>query len=111
MHETRPRQDEDPSEFIPEYFVTVLLKYRNRAGQPVKYPPKVYLVSGDTVLPSDVLLVSFDMTHGKDNEICIIGKKDGKMITIVNAFEGQEAVDIFKLLTTVKKKTEVQKKE
>lgn len=53
------------------------------------------------VLPSDTLLVSFDMTHGKDNEICIVAKKDGKMITIVNAFEGQDAEDVFKLLTTV----------
>ena len=25
----------------------MLLKYRNRIGQPVKYPPKVYLVSGN----------------------------------------------------------------
>ena len=46
VRETRPRPDEDPEEFMPEYFVTALLKYRNRAGQPVKYPPKVYLVSG-----------------------------------------------------------------
>ena len=62
-----------------------------------------------TVLPSDVLLVTFDMTHGKGNEICIVGRKDGKTTTIVNAFEGQEAANIFKLLTTVKKKMEVQK--
>ncbi len=54
------------------------------------------------VLPSEVLLVSFDFTHGKDNRLCIVGKKDGKAITIVNAFEGQKAVDIFNLLTTVK---------
>ena len=47
VRETRPRPDDDPNDFMPEYFVTVLLKYRNRAGQPVKYPPKVYLVSGD----------------------------------------------------------------
>ncbi len=47
VRETRPRPDDDPNEFVPEYFVTVLLKYRNRAGQMVKYPPKVYLVSGD----------------------------------------------------------------
>ena len=59
-----------------------------------------------TVLPSEVLLVSFDMTHGKDNEICIVGKKDGKTITIVNAFKGQDAIDIFKMLTTVKNKKE-----
>lgn len=48
VRETHPRQDDDPNDFVPEYFVTVLLKYRNRVGQPVKYPPKVYLVSGDS---------------------------------------------------------------
>lgn len=47
VRETRPRQDDDPNDFIPEYFISVLLKYRNKAGIPVKYPPKVYLVSGD----------------------------------------------------------------
>ena len=55
------------------------------------------------VAPSEVLLVSFDLTHGADNRLCIVGKKDGDKgaITIVNAFEGQQAEDIFKLLTTV----------
>ena len=47
VRETRPREDDDPRDFQPEYFVPVLLKYRNKSGQPVKYPPKVYLVSGD----------------------------------------------------------------
>lgn len=47
VRETKPRPDEDPADFIPEYFVLAVLKYRNRLGQPVKYPPKVYLVSGD----------------------------------------------------------------
>lgn len=47
VRETHPRPDDDPDEFVPDYFVTAVLKYRNRAGQPVKYPPKVYLVSGD----------------------------------------------------------------
>lgn len=59
------------------------------------------------VSPSEVLMVSFDFTHGPDNRICIVGKKDGRTITIVNAFEGQKAVDIFNLLTTMK--TEVQR--
>lgn len=49
-------------------------------------------------------MVHFDLTHGPDNRLCIVGKKDGKTITIVNAFEGQQAEDIFKLLTTVVKK-------
>ena len=47
VRETRPRQDDDPNDFVPEYYVTILLKYRNRKNEPVKYPPKVYLVSGD----------------------------------------------------------------
>lgn len=59
-----------------------------------------------TVLPTDVLLVSFDMTHGDDNKLCIVGKKSGKMLEIVNAFEGQKAEDIFRLLTMVDTKRE-----
>lgn len=47
VRQTNPRQDDDPETFVPEYFVTAILKYRTRMGQAVKYPPKVYLVSGD----------------------------------------------------------------
>ena len=63
------------------------------------------------VAPTEVLMVSFDLTHGPDNRLCIVGKKDGKAITIVNAFQGQQAEDIFKLLTTVKRKAEEKKDE
>ena len=48
VRETRPRPDDDPDDFQPEYFITVLLKYRGKNGIPVKYPPKVFLVSGDS---------------------------------------------------------------
>lgn len=64
------------------------------------------------VAPTEVLMVSFDLTHGPDNRLCIVGKKDGKAITIVNAFQGQQAEDIFKLLTTIQnKKQEEQNQE
>jgi hypothetical protein len=62
------------------------------------------------VAPTEVLMVSFDLTNGPDNRLCIVGKKDGKAITIVNAFQGQQAEDIFKLLTTVKQKAEEEEK-
>ena len=29
------------------------------------------------VASTEVLLVSFDLTHGKKNRLCIVGKKDG----------------------------------
>lgn len=47
VRETRPREEDDPNDFVPEYFVTALLKYSDRSGNKVKYPPKVYLVVGD----------------------------------------------------------------
>lgn len=63
------------------------------------------------VASTEVLLVSFDLTHGKDNRLCIVGKKDGKTVTIVNAFKGDDAEKIFKLLTTVEKREEKNKNE
>lgn len=47
VRQTRPRPDDDPSTFEPTYFVSASLKYRDRLGNPVKYPPRVYTVSGD----------------------------------------------------------------
>lgn len=47
VRETTPRGDEDPRDFIPEYFVTAVLKFEDRMGNPVKYPPKIYLVVDD----------------------------------------------------------------
>lgn len=47
VRQTKPRQDDDAEDFVPEFFVTAILKYRTKAGIPVKYPPRVYLVSGD----------------------------------------------------------------
>ena len=61
----------------------------------------------ELVSPNEVLLVNFDLTHGPENRLCIVGKKDGKAITIVNAFQGQKAEDIFRLLTTLEKKLPV----
>lgn len=63
------------------------------------------------VAPTEVLMVSFDLTNGPNNRLCIVGKKDGDKgaITIVNAFEGQDAENIFKLLTIVAKKEEKEK--
>lgn len=77
VRETRPRPDDDPNEFVPEYFVTVLLKYRNRAGQPVKYPPKVYLVSGDN---EPVLL-------DEDSVSCIDSMRVKNVNVILNPYE------------------------
>lgn len=45
VRHTNPRPDDDPNTFVPTYFVQAILKYRDRDGHPMKYPPKVVLVN------------------------------------------------------------------
>ena len=55
---------------------------------------------------TDTLLVSytFNSTSDIDSAVLIVGKKDKKKpVEIVNAFQGEEAIDIWKKLTEVKK--------
>lgn len=44
---TKPRKNEDPNDFKPEYYIETQVKYRKRNGEKVKYPPKIYLVPGN----------------------------------------------------------------
>ena len=54
----------------------------------------------------DVLLVSFDV-YSNDEPIMIVGRKRSNgSIDIVNAFQGEEAVDFYNALTTVVNKEE-----
>ena len=55
---------------------------------------------------SDALLVSIniDMRVNGDKAILIVGrKKSNQSVEIVNAFQGEEAIELYKKLTTVKK--------
>lgn len=62
VRETKPRPDDDPAKFQLEYFVPAILKYRNRNGMPVKYPPRVYLVNenNEPVLQSEETVALLD---------------------------------------------------
>ena len=44
---TRPNDNDDPESFHPEYYVLAQIKYRKNNREPVKYPPNVYLVTGN----------------------------------------------------------------
>lgn len=51
---------------------------------------------------SDTLLVSIDF-HDPDTGVLIVGRKTPKQaLKIVNAFQGKEALELYKKLTTVK---------
>lgn len=49
-------------------------------------------------------IVSWDFSNGEDKSVLIVGKmiKVGE-VKVVNAFQGQEAIDIYKKLSTVQK--------
>lgn len=53
---------------------------------------------------TDTLLVSIDLSASENNAVLIVGrKKPNQSVEIVNAFDGEEDVALYKKLTTVKK--------
>lgn len=49
-----------------------------------------------------VMLVSWDFTKGRDNDLILVGQREPDGLKIVNAFTRQEARDIYKRLVTKK---------
>lgn len=46
------------------------------------------------------VIVSWNFSHGKDKSILLVGSQKNGKVEIVNAFQGKEAEDIYKKLTT-----------
>lgn len=55
----------------------------------------------DNLKVNECLLVSVDFTKGEDTGVLIVGRQANGKVNIVNAFQGQEAVDIYHKLTTI----------
>lgn len=56
---------------------------------------------------SGAVIVSWDFSKGEDVGVLLVGKKaPGKDVDIINAFQGEEAEAMYRMLTTVKKKEE-----
>lgn len=54
------------------------------------------------MLGSGSVIVSWDFSKGKDVGVLLVGKQSpGRHVEIINAFQGKEAEDIYKKLTTV----------
>lgn len=52
------------------------------------------------VTDSILVSVDFDMKGGPDTAVLIVGKKKkGEAVDIVNAFQGEEAMELYKKLT------------
>lgn len=57
---------------------------------------------------TDSLLIAIDFSENKDNTVMIIGRKPvGKPVDIINAFQDDEAIELWnKLITKKEKKNE-----
>lgn len=49
------------------------------------------------------LIIGYDFTKGKDVGVLIVGAQVDKQVKIVNAFQGEEAWELYQRLITVKK--------
>jgi hypothetical protein len=53
---------------------------------------------------TDTLLVSIDSSTDGDETVLLVGRKRlNESVEIVNAFQGKDAMDLYKQLVTVKK--------
>ena len=54
------------------------------------------------MIGSGCVIVSWDFSKGEDIGVLLVGKKKpGKDVEIINAFQGEDAEEIYKKLTTV----------
>lgn len=54
-------------------------------------------------MENDTLIISIDFSNGKDKSILIVGRKfPNQAVDIVNAFQGEEAEELYKRLVTKK---------
>lgn len=52
---------------------------------------------------TDTLLISIDFTHGKNTGVLIVGRKQpNQAVDIINAFQGEEAEELYKKLVEKK---------
>ena len=77
VRKTKPGPDDDPDDYIPTYFVSAILKYRDKYGKELKYLPKVYLVNSDNI----PVQLDEDSVHTLDNI------KASNVNVILNAWE------------------------
>lgn len=52
---------------------------------------------------TDSVIVSWDLSHGKDVGVLLVGKQVNGRVEIINAFQGEEAYELYRKLTVQKK--------
>lgn len=51
------------------------------------------------------VIVSWDFSHGKDVGVLLVGKQANAQVEVINAYQGEEAYELYRRLTVKKKKS------
>lgn len=49
------------------------------------------------------IIVSWDFSNGKDNSILLVGQQKNGVVNVINAFQGEEAEELYKRLVVPRK--------
>lgn len=99
VRQTNPGPNDDPSTYVPEFFVQVLLAYRDKIGNPLKYPPRVFLVSGDAepvLLDEDVVGKTIDEDIRVKNVNIVLNPREyepGKFTLYIRTMYVEQALE------------------
>lgn len=52
---------------------------------------------------TDSVIVSWDFSHGKDVGVLIVGHQKNGQVEVINAYQGEEAHELYERLITQKK--------
>lgn len=52
---------------------------------------------------TDSVIVSWDFSHGKDVGVLIVGNQKNGKVEVINAYQGEEAYELYRRLTIQKK--------
>lgn len=52
---------------------------------------------------TDSVIVSWDFSHGKDVSVLIVGNQKNGQVEVINAYQGEEAYELYRRLTIQKK--------
>lgn len=52
---------------------------------------------------SGAVIVSWDFSHGRDQDILLVGKQKNGQVEVINAFQGPEAFTLWRKLTIRRK--------
>lgn len=104
---TKPRDGEDPEEFIPTYYIVVRLSYRNRDGSLKQWPPKVLFVTEDTTTELNEDTVSCIDYAWIESVNAVLNKyenRDGKKSLYIKTLEVIQRVEDDPILARYKKR-------